>query len=174
MHVVRDRGEARWLPSRHRYALARLIAFLRLRGARSEPHPGLVLAVDRDQSAAENMTLGFAVWIIWTCYAVVILPGAWKVTAPIVAHLGLQLVLVGTILLLHLFGRDLWAFHHRINSVLMFVLLLLASSYFAATQLWVRFVAWIVLAAFVLNAVAAAVLFLLRRSVRELEARCGA
>lgn len=174
MRVVRDRAEARWLPSRHRYALARLIAFLRLRNAGSEPRSGLVLAVDRDQSTAENMTLGFSVWFIWTCYAAAILPGPWKVTAPLLSHLGLQVTIVGTVLILHLFGRDLWAFNHRINSTLLFILLLLASSYFAATQLWVRFVAWVVLAVFVLNAVAATILFLLRKSVRELEARCGA
>ena len=174
MRVVRDHAEARWLPSRHRYALARLIAFLRLRGARSEPHPGLILAIDRDQSTPENMTVGFSVWFALTCYAAAALPGAWKVIAPIVSQAVLQVGVVGSNLLLHLFGRDLYAFNHRINSVVLFVILFLATSYFATTPLWVRFVAWAVLAVFALNAIAAAILFLLRRSVRELEARCGA
>ena len=174
MRVVRDRAEARWLPSRHRYALARLVAYLRLRGAKSEPYPGLVLAIDRDQSTPENMTLGFSVWLVWTLYAAAILPGFWKVTAPILSQLLLQVTMMGSILFLHLLGRDLYAFHHRINSVLLFTLLFLASSYFAATQSWARVVAWIVFAAFALNGIAAAILFLLRKPVRELEARCGA
>jgi len=173
MRVVRDRGEARWLPSRHRYALARLIAFLRLRRARSEPEPGLILAIDRDQSTPENFAVGLWVWFSWSCYAAAILPGAWKLAAPIIGQVCVQAPIVAS-LILPLFGRDRYANNHRINSVLLFVLLIVASSYFATVPTWVRFVAWLVFAVFALNALAAAVLFLLRGSVRELEARCGA
>lgn len=173
MRVVRDRAEARWLPSRHRYALARLVAFLVLRRARSEPRPGLVLAVDRDQSTPENLAIGIWAWLTWTCYAAAILPGAWKLAAPILGLLVLQIAVLAAIAF-PLFGRNLYANNHRISSVMLFVLLILASSYFATVSTWVRFVAWLVFAVFALNAIAAAILYPMRHAVRELEARCGA
>jgi hypothetical protein len=51
-------------------------------------------------------------------------------------------------------------------------LLLIASSYVAATQTWARFVAWIFFAILLLNCVAAVILWLLRGSVQAAEERC--
>ena len=55
MNVVVDRPDGRWLPSRHRFALARLIGYLRLRRAKAAVRHSehLILPIDRDQTAAE-------------------------------------------------------------------------------------------------------------------------
>jgi hypothetical protein len=175
MRLVRDRAEARWLPSRHRYALVRLIAFAMLRGARPEPRRGLILAVDRDQSAAENMAIG--VWAVLTTafYFAAPMHGAWKLFAVPLALIAVQvpIYLMGAVVL-PLFGRPFYAYNHRHNSAFLWVLLMLASSYFATTGGWTRFVAYFFFGVVALNALAAIVMFALAGKVAEREARCGA
>ena len=62
-------AEGRWLPSRYRYALPRLVAFLILRRATAAPFPTPdrreVIILDRDQNSAESFALSifFDVWI---------------------------------------------------------------------------------------------------------------
>jgi hypothetical protein len=175
MRLVRDRAEARWLPSRHRYALARLLAFLRLLAARHEERRGLILAVDRDQSATENVAISAWIVLTTTCYFAAPLHGAWKAFAPPLAIVALQLpiYLLGAVLL-PLFGRAFYAFNHRLNSAFLWALLIIASSYFATVPGWTRFVAYVFFAIVALNACAAVILLLLRKTVAEREARCGA
>lgn len=64
MNAVRDRADARWLPSRFDFALFRLIAYVRLKTMKPEPEPGLVLAIDRHQSAIENYLITICVWAV--------------------------------------------------------------------------------------------------------------
>jgi hypothetical protein len=44
--MVHGNAAARWLPSRHNFALFRLLAWLRLRNAHPEPAP-VILGIDR-------------------------------------------------------------------------------------------------------------------------------
>jgi hypothetical protein len=174
MRLVRERTEARWLPSRHRYALARLFAFLMLRRSRPGRRPGLILAVDRDQSTLENLTVGAWAVLTTTAYLAAPMRGAWKLTALPLALIALQLpiYLLGAVVL-PLFGRPLYAFNHRFNSTFLWVLLILASSYVATAGGYTRFVAYAFFVVVGLNALAAAVLFLMRGSVAAWEQRCG-
>ncbi|MEA2336532.1 MAG: hypothetical protein QOE82_539, partial [Thermoanaerobaculia bacterium] len=91
MNVVVDRPEARWLPSRHRFALARLIAYVTLRGARgvAEKPEHLILPIDRDQTAVEMNSI--AVWVLATtiCYVAAVLPLAWPIALIIAIPLAL-------------------------------------------------------------------------------------
>ncbi|MBV8546295.1 MAG: hypothetical protein JO088_16250, partial [Acidobacteria bacterium] len=66
MNVVADKPEAHWLPSRHRFALSRLIAYAKLRRARAiaKNAEHLILPIDRDQTAAEMN--GVALWVFFT------------------------------------------------------------------------------------------------------------
>src|SRR6476620_7699211 len=76
MNVVVDRPEARLLPSRHRFALARLIAYVRLfraRPAANQPEH-LILPIDRDQTAAEMNGIAIWVFVTTTCYFAAALP----------------------------------------------------------------------------------------------------
>jgi hypothetical protein len=176
MNVVIGRPEARWLPSRYRFAIARLIALARLRrGARStaERPEHLILAIDRDQSAVEIYSV--AVWAFLTTAsyfaAVLPLPVPLAIVAAIpLASLAIQIPFLGGGLAIRLVTRD--ENHVRIISAGMMGLLFIASSYLAVTETWARFVAWFFLAVLALNGLAALILWLLRTRVQAAEERC--
>jgi hypothetical protein len=164
MKVIRDRADARWLPSRHHFALFRLFAFLRMRSAKPEPRPGLILVVDPDQTAAEHH--GISLWIVSTvtCYVAATLFATWP------AALALPVAFVvaaGAIEVPVVLGG--LALPSRGNSLLLMVLLIAVAAYFATQRTWVRFAAWQFLALIALNAVAAMIVFLLREPIARLE-----
>ena len=176
MNVVIDRPEARWLPSRHRFAISRLFAFARLRhDARptAERPEHLILAVDRDQSASEAYTV--AVWVLVTTAsylaAMLPLPIPLAITAAVpLAALAIHIPFIGGGLALRLVRRD--ANRAGIVSAGTMSLLLIWSSYVAQTTTWARFVAWLFFAVLVINGLAALTLWLLRASVQAAEERC--
>ncbi|HET7436657.1 MAG TPA: hypothetical protein VFN10_18255 [Thermoanaerobaculia bacterium] len=175
MKVIRGRAEGRWLPSRHRFALFRLYAFVRLLTAKPEPQPGLLLIVDRDQASFEkNVMSAWALGMV-TCYVAVAwfsalsLPLALLVALP-VAAIVIEVPMWGFGLLLGLFGsyRNV-----KLQSVWCMTLLLLLASWFAMSARWIRFVAWQFLALLALNALCAVVLFFLRAPIARLESTFG-
>ena len=175
LNVIRDHPEARWLPSRHHFALARLIAYAKLRGARETAKNAghLVLAIDRDQTAAEMN--GVAIWVFITtvCYIAaalpLILPAAIVVSIPIAAIvLQFPTVGVGPVVRMLIGDGD----HIKIISVIAMSLLVIASSYFAASSSWARYVAWFFFAVLIVNGAAAVVAWLLRGAIRAAEERC--
>jgi hypothetical protein len=167
MKVVRDYPAAKWLPSRHRFALARLIAFIRFRVEDSRPRLSnvdhVLLVIDRDQSAIENY--GVAIWILFTatCYIAAILP--LPIGFAFVAALPLAAVAVHSPMYT---GAGL-----KVNSVLTMVLMIIASSYFGVATSPVRYVAWLFFAVIAVNAAAWLIMIIMRDNVRELEQRCG-
>jgi hypothetical protein len=174
MNAAIDRPEAHWLPSRHRFALARLFAFARLGNA---PHvlksEHLILPVDRDQTAAEMQLVAAWVFVTTACYIAaalpINLPLAIVLAIPLAAiAIHLPIVIGGPILRLLIGDGN----HIKIVSVTTMSLLLIASAYVAATTSWARFVAWFFLAILLLNSAAAAVLWLLRNAVHAAEERC--
>lgn len=176
MNVVTDRPEARWLPSRHRFAMARLIAYAELRGARAAANntEHLILPIDRDQTAAEMN--GIAIWVFVTtvCYVVAALPLVWPaaiiVAIPIAAiALHFPIVVIGPIVRMLIGDGD----HVKIISVVTMVLLAITSSYFVVSSSWARYVASFFLAVLLVNGAAAVVVWLLRGSIRSAEKRCA-
>ena len=175
LNVAVDRAEARLLPSRHRFALARLIAFLRLlqrRTTATQPEH-LILAIDRDQTAIEMNCV--AAWVMATtiCYVAVLLP--FVLPLSILAAIPIAAILIhvpivpgGALLRLLIGDGD----HIKIVSVTTMAPLLIASSYFATTMAWPRFVAWFFIAALIVNSIAAVLLWLIRDRVRAAEERC--
>lgn len=175
LNVAIDRPEARFLPSRRRFALARLIGYLRLRRAQTEVNDSehLILSIDRDQTAAEMHLVALWVFVTTTCYFAAILPFvlplAIVMAIPLAAiAIHLPIVLGGPLLRLLIGDGN----HIKIISVTTMALLLLASSYFATTAVWARFVAWLFLAILLINCLAAALLWMLRHSVQAAEERC--
>jgi len=176
VNVVRDRPEARWLPSRHHFALARLIAYAKLRGARESAKNAehLILAIDRDQTAAEMN--GAAIWVFLTtvCYIAAALPLIWPVAIMVaipIAAIALQFPTVGIGPIVSMLIGD--GDHIRIISMIAMSLLVIASSYFAASSSWARYVAWFFFAVLIVNGVAAAVVWRLRGAIRTAEERCA-
>lgn len=183
MKLIRDRSEARWLPSRHRYAIGRLAGFVRTRRAKPSRQPGLLLPLDRDQTAAEIHAVALWVVITLSCYATEMLSRRWSPAAAaaagiVAAIMALQIAVVasGSIVM------PLWnavsgrrsTNNIEANSAVILSAMLGASVYFATLPGWVRFVAWTALGIAIVNAAAAVALWMIRGSVEELERRCGA
>jgi hypothetical protein len=76
--------------------------------------------------------------------------------------------------LLHAIGVPRGPHNINLNSTIMLLPVALAASYFALVPNWVRLPAWIFLGCMIANGIASIVLFVLRKSVREAEARCVA
>ncbi|HEX9458812.1 MAG TPA: hypothetical protein VGA84_06685 [Thermoanaerobaculia bacterium] len=175
LNVAIDRPDARWLPSRHRFAVARLIGYILLRRARStvQSPEHLILAIDRDQTAVEMHLAALWVFATTACYIAVSLPFALPLSIALAIPLAaitinLPIVLSGLILR----GLTGDGNHIKIVSVITMALLLIASSYVATTRTWARFVAWLFFAILLLNCVAAVILWLLRGIVQAAEERC--
>ena len=176
MNVVTDRPQARWLPSRHRFALARLIAYAKLRDARDAATDAehLILPIDRDQTAAEMN--GVAIWVFVTTVGYIasalplIWPAAIVVAMPIAAVvLQFPTVIIGPIVRMLIGDGN----HIKIISAMAMTLLVIASSYVAASNSWARYVAWFFFAVLIVNGAAAFVVWLLRGGIRAAEERCA-
>jgi len=158
MRIVRDREDARWLPSRFHFALFRLAAFVRMTFTHPQERRGLIIAIDREQSTIEHYTM--SIWFIATvaCFFAYLMPIA---LAIVVATIAVQ-VPIFTV------GRK-----KNVNSIVMMSLATIAAAYLATTQTWIRFAAWQFLALAALNAIAEIVMLTLRGAVKRMEARCG-
>jgi hypothetical protein len=171
----------RAMPSRHNFAIFRLIAYLRLRGVRLSGEADRVLFVDRHQSAYESYSVGVWLLLTLTCYLAALmnriaLPLALAIALP-VAWIVLQadMVLTGLAIapLVRVIARKPGQNNIQINSFLVMLQMFAAAAYFATRPTWVRFAAWQFLAVAALNAVAAALVFLLSGAIARLESSLG-
>lgn len=146
MRVIRDCPAARWLPSRHRFALARLIAFIMSQRKASEKMnvDHLLLAIDRDQSAPEHYFLSIWFCVAGICYVAAALP------LPVVlsAILAVPIATIAMQIPMYI-GLPM-----RVNSVLLLLVEFSASAYFASTTSAVRYIAWLFIIIFFTNAIA--------------------
>lgn len=140
--MIQDNPAARWLPSRHHFALTRLIAFVtgRVRTAPKLDLDLLLLAIDRDQTAIENYTIAVWFWLTTACYLSAVLP----------LHPALAIVIA---IPLAAFVVQIPMFFGASAPVLM-LLYFCASAYFATAPGAVHYVAWFSLSLFVVNAIA--------------------
>ncbi len=166
MIAVRGRADARWLPSRHHFALFRLFAFLRLRGARPEPREGLVLIVDRHQTAAEQHSVAIWITVTVTCYLAATLFAGWPLPLALLAAFALAPFAIHVPMLSIGF---LTRGHRRLNAMTLMFTFIAIAAYFARHQSWARFAAWQFLAFVALNAIAAVIVLLLRAPIARLE-----
>jgi hypothetical protein len=184
--IDRPQAIVPWIPSRHRYALFRLVAYVRLLLARRNDYAldeTKVLAIDRDQSTAETYAVSGLVSLTIVLFLTDVmsirihLAAAAAIAIPAAAlAVSAAVVLTGTCItpLLHAIGLPRGPHNINVNSTIMLLPVVLAASYFAASQRWVRVPAWFFLACIAANGLAAIALFMLRNRVREAEARCVA
>ena len=177
MKFIRNREDARFLPSRYHFAIFRLVAWLKLLATPARPRPGLALVVDRDQSAIEQYFAGWAFVLTTWAYITAALSERWNALVAAILAIAIALVVVeipmfalGGLLSAIAPGRR-WS---GVTSIATFAPLLLASLYFAMTSGWPRLLAWSVLAVVGANVFAACVLWLLRERVRNAERRFAA
>lgn len=158
MRIVRGRAEARWLPSRFNFALFRLFAYVRLRTSRPQPQAGLMLSVERYQSAAENNIVCVAMVLVVASFFESILAG---IPAAIIA-------LQAAIVLSRPIIRPFWRRDDSTvepGSKLILLAVVGIAIWFARSRVVPR----LFLAIVALNMLAAAIMFALRRRVGELE-----
>jgi hypothetical protein len=166
MKIVRDREDARRLPTRFRFAIFRLLAFLRMLFSRPVERRGIILAIDRDQSVVEQFTV--AIWITFTASAFLSVAMPMFVAIPMTAILlHVPMAIFGGLILPA--GRNNLA----LNSIATMAAIAMAAAYFATTTSWLRFVAWSFFALLAINALAAVVMWTLRNAVQRMEQRCG-
>jgi hypothetical protein len=170
MNAVRDYPAAKWFPSRHHFALARLFAFVRSHFPVRQPTDvdHILLSIDRDQSAVEQYAIAIWIFVTLTCYVATLFSPRWMIAAPVIAASAVQ-VITGSISAI----GSVRANHLRRNSIILFGLMIIASAYFALQPMLVRYVAWFFLAVVALNAIAWIAMVALRNSVRKLEQRCA-
>lgn len=178
MRFIRGRADARWMPSRHSTALFRLAAYLGLRRAKPEVR-GLILVIDRHQSATETWLV--MSWVVLTagCSVAATLFASWP--APIAVAAGVPVAIAAlqvAAIVSALVVGPLWRMVTRstridsidVNGAAVMLLVAASSAYMATQPTWVRFAGWQFLVLLALNAVAAAIVFLLRVSIARLEA----
>lgn len=175
MKAIRGRADARWLPSRHRFALFRLFAYFRLRSVQPRPDRGLLLVVDRDQSAFENQAMSIWMLAMVTCYTAELLFARWPLPLALLAGF-----VAGNVLLelpIYTFAVAATALapgnHLKFMSMVYMSLLIMLASWFATSPRWIRFVAWQFFFFLAMNALSAIVMFALRGAVARLESTFG-
>jgi hypothetical protein len=182
--MVRDRGDARWLPSRFNFALFRLMAYLRLRTSNPESTPGIALSIERHQSATENYLVAACVLALWIAFTATMLasvmpfPLACIIAFPaaaLIVHL-VPMCLVG--LLVAPASRKITGHsapdNLAISSAIMIIMTIAAAALLAAGTSPVRYAGTAFLFLTAINALASVVVFTMRRSIAETERRFGA
>jgi hypothetical protein len=179
MRVVRDRADARWLPSRARFAISRLIALLVMSQTPAREHKGLVLVIDRDQNAIENHVLGAGAAIAGSAFIAGALTNRAGVVLAIVLAVPLALIAYSAlVVMLGLIVEPLVvksgapiSLARRINGLIQMGLLLGAAVHFATRPAWVRPVAVAFLTVVALNVIASVVMIFMRSRVAALDRR---
>lgn len=186
MKIQRPQAAVAWIPSRHRHALFRLVAFVRLTQTPPEQcvlDETKVLAIDRDQSTAETYVVTALTWFTVTCFAahwmsaIMHILAAAVLAIPVAAFaITFAIPITGIFItpLLHVIGLPRGPHNINVTSTILLLVLAIAASWFALFETWVRLPAWIFLGCIAANGLAAIVLFILRKRVREAEARCVA
>lgn len=179
MKVVRNRADAWWLPTRFRFAVFRLFAYLRLGRMAAVERPGLVLPIDRDQSGTDHYAFAALLGVMTVSYtsaglmtfmpAVLAVPVALVITGflaqiPMWA-LGVSLTMIGRV-----FGAP-GENHLRIQDFVLTSLLVASAAWAALSHSWLRFVGWGCLAVVAINAAAAVIAFPLRKRMAAMEDR---
>ena len=176
MRLVRDRADARWLPSRYRYAAFRLLAWAMFRATRPQPRRGVVLGVDRDQSALESYSM--AIWLTLTssCLAYGIfglwLPGGLAaLISPIAAVVFLQIPIT-IVSIAAAFGDQQRS--GRLVSVATLLIVTATAVHVASYESWPRYVAWSFLLVVAADAAAAVIAWIFRAQLVDTEREVGA
>jgi len=192
MKLVRDH-RAKWLPSRHHYALSKLIAFAVFRygragggeqgpvdaagvppGASDPAAPPAVpasvryaFAIDRNQSTPEAFTVAVLVLLTAMADVAALLPFRLWLSLP------LAIILTPWLLQVPLYVAGIPFGNSKFTSVFILTTVVIASAWVGAMQTPLRFVAWLFFAVLALNAVAWVPVRLLGRRMQALEQECG-
>ena len=174
MKLVRNQPRARRLPTRRRYALARLVALLTFRFEERVPEgiDHVVYAMDRDHDKTESYFVASMFAALTIIYTAALLPFGRSISIVVAiaaspVTLQLPIYVAGALSGYRL--RDLRSF----QSAFHMLVLIAPSLYFARTTSPARFVAWTFLTLCGMNMIAAVIMFFARGRVARMEAECG-
>lgn len=181
MNAVRDRADARWLPSRFDFALFRLFAYFRLKASKPQPQPGLVLSIERHQSAVENYFITICVWVVVAAFLASIIGATLPLTAACLLALpatgvlvSVEIVVIGVATplvrkLLRLSDDS----NAGVNSVVIGAIALSSAAMLTIGSSPLRHIGTAYLLLLAANVLASLVVFLMRRRIAGLERRYG-
>lgn len=183
MIVIRDRGDARWLPSRFDFALFRLVAYLRLRTSPPENKPGIALSVERHQSASENYLVASCVLALGIAFTATMLDLVMPFALACIIAFPLGAMIVHLVPMWFA-GFLVGPITRRINgtpslnnnaagSAVLIALAIAAAAILATGTSPLRHVGTTFLFLTAINALASVVVFTMRRSIAETERRFG-
>jgi hypothetical protein len=170
--VVSDH-RAKWLPSRHRFALSKLIALAMFRGDREsqiadrESRHRYVFAIDRDQSTAEAFAVATLVFVTTAADLAALLP------IPLWASIPIALLVTPWFLQIPLYAAGVPFHSEKVNSVVIMSVPVALSLWIATKPTPLRFVALAFLGILALNAIAWLIVQPLRGRMQKLEQECG-
>jgi hypothetical protein len=170
MRMVSDH-RAKWLPSRHHYALAKLIAFCIFRTRKAEAAPQqarYVFPAQDHQSAAECFLV--AGWMLVTAVVelAALLPFRPWISAVVAVLTVPWLLQIPLFVLGSAFGS------RTLTSVSTFTIMAIASTFVAAMPGVVRYSAFFFFVVLAANALAWPIVWLLRQPMSALESQCDA
>jgi hypothetical protein len=180
--VVRDRADARWLPSRFDFALFRLFAYFRLKTIQPVVKRGLVLSIERHQSAVENYLITICVCVVITAFlasiiaATLPLGAACLIALPATGVLvSVEIVMMGVAIapLVRKVTGMSGAASIALNSVVMSAIAMTAAVLLSVSSSPLRHIGTAYLILIAANAVASVVVFLMQRRIADLERRYG-
>jgi hypothetical protein len=170
MRMVSDH-RAEWLPSRHHYALAKLIAFCIFRAKRAEAahQPArFIFPINDYQSAAESFLVAGWMFLTAVVELAALLPFRPWISATIAVLTVPWLLQIPLFVLGSMFGN------RALTSITTFTILAIASAFVAVMPTAVRYSAWFFFAVLAANALAWPVVRLLREPMTAMERQCDA
>lgn len=191
MKVLRDNPAARWFPSRRRFGLGKLIAFVALRRHCARPQlqsapeggtsPHSVLAADRDQDAIEIYSVAILRFAVTTCFVASFLPMPAPLAILLAVLLDPLLTLIPCFVIGSLFMPRWTAWRQRgtvnfqsENGAVLMTLAIAASVGLVWRNGWARPVGALFLVLVVINALASIAVRILSTTIARLEERCVA
>ena len=191
MKMLRDNPAARWFPSRRRFGLGKLIAFVALRRHCARPQlqsaptggspPHRVLAIDRDQDAMEIYSVAILRFAVTTCFVASFLP----MPAPLAILLAVLLDPLLTLIPCFIIGSlfmprwTAWRKGETVNfqsenGAFHMTLAIATSVGLVWRNGWARPVGALFLVIVMINALASIAVRILRTAIAQLEERCVA
>lgn len=176
MRMVRDREDARWLPSRYRYALFRLLAYGMFRAKGPTPKAGIVITIDRDQTALESYAMAIWLTFVSSCFAIAILTSFVSVRAALFVGPPVAVIALQAFTSIAAFAGTAWPDRNSVGIISFLTIFLVAAAalHVAGGGGWPRYVAWTFLGTLAANAVAAVVAYVMRGRFLDAEREAGA
>ena len=170
------------MPARFHLSLFRLFAYFQLKSAAPEPKPGIVLAIERHQDAAENYLDGLCTLIVIAAYIASLLASTFPLATAIAIALPATVLFISAnvvftgFLIAPIFRRFIRSEDEPgivVNSAVWMIITVACATLLTVSPSPLRHIGTIYLLLVAANAAAAVIVLLMQRSFADLERRYG-